>query len=723
MVMKKWGIFFSMWTLLMFGQAPGCPYIDVKSMIGNSGVDDTVLCGPTTITLKANYLQTGSTNTYSVSSIPFNPPYPVSQGNPFSIGQDDIWSSPITLPFNFCFFGGSYNKVWVGSNGVITLTDPGSTFCPWSFSSPVPSASLIKNAVFGVYHDLDPRYGGSIRWAVLGSYPCRTFVFNFDQVPHYSCNSLKSTSQVVLYEGTNVIEVYVFNKPTCTSWNSGNAVIGIQNSTGSVGFTPPGRNTGPWSATNEAWRFTPAGPPNFNIAWYENGNLLGYGPTIQVTPTTNTEYIGVITYENCDFSQYIARDTFRVTMKNMTVSASDTVICEGENVTLRANGLNSYQWSNGQNDSVIVVSPTSTTTYTVTGIASTGCTKTASITILVNPKPAVSASTSTPYICGGDTAILMASGADTYLWSTNEQTPTIYVSPQQATTYYVTGTNLATGCTNTASVNIGFYSTPHIDFVATPSPKGCEDLVVSFVPTYSEPLKSFKWSFGDGTFSTQEIAKKVYTQPGNYSVRLDVVSNNDCPTFTEKNNYIEVYPLPIAGFSAEPSTVSMDNPTVQFIDQSQGAFYYFYFFNDVSSSEPYSSDPNPIHVFSSPGSYNVMQVVTSDKGCKDTAFTHVEVMVDVSCYIPSAFTPHNQDGLNDVFKPVIRGLSSEHGSYLFYIYNRWGNEVFKTSDPEEGWDGKINGKLAEPGVYHFYIKAKFSNGLIREYRGSIHIMR
>ena len=71
------------------------------------------------------------------------------------------------------------------------------------------------------------------------------------------------------------LEVYIQNKPTCNSWNGGRAVIGIQNINGTSGFTPPNRNTGSWSAQNEAWRFTPDGIPIYTINWFENGINIG----------------------------------------------------------------------------------------------------------------------------------------------------------------------------------------------------------------------------------------------------------------------------------------------------------------------------------------------------------------------------------------------------------------------------------------------------------------
>jgi len=202
-------------------------------------------------------LQTGRTNTYTVFSIPYNPPFPFTGGTPVSVNTDDVYSGVITLPFNFCFYGQEYNQVIVGSNGVISfdLTNAGG-YCPWSFSDFVPSNALPLNSIFGAYLDIDPVTCGNLYYDITGTSPNRKFVFKCNQVCYFSCSSLQTSQEIVLYEGSNVIEVYIEGHPACTGWNSGNAIIGIQDATGTTGVAAPDRNTGPWTAYNEAWRFT-----------------------------------------------------------------------------------------------------------------------------------------------------------------------------------------------------------------------------------------------------------------------------------------------------------------------------------------------------------------------------------------------------------------------------------------------------------------------------------
>ncbi|RME18051.1 MAG: hypothetical protein D6799_03340, partial [Bacteroidetes bacterium] len=278
-------------------QGPGCPNVTV------SATSNIVSCSSPCTTLSAVAFNIGQTTSYSVTSIPFAPPVPItSSGNALFVNQDDIWSNVISLPFPFCFYGNTYNQCVVGANGLISFNlSYAGNFCPWNFSALCPSNTLPLNAIFGAYHDIDPSVCGGIYWELLGAPPCRIFVVKYVNVCHFSCNNLQSDMEIVLYETTNVIEVYLQNKPTCGGWNNGNALVGIQNATGTTGLTPPGRNTGPWSTSNEAWRFVPTGPLiNGPIQWFNNTGLIATSNTLQVCPSSTTTYSAVTTYTRCD---------------------------------------------------------------------------------------------------------------------------------------------------------------------------------------------------------------------------------------------------------------------------------------------------------------------------------------------------------------------------------------------------------------------------------------
>ncbi|MGO2356778.1 MAG: T9SS type B sorting domain-containing protein [Mesonia sp.] len=319
---------------------PGCPNVNVNPADNIEIEEDgnyTITCGETSTVLSAEYLVTGESTSYAVSAIPYAPPFPFTgaTGNVQDIGTDDDWSEIINLGFDFCFFNNTYDDVLITDNGALTFdiagVVPGGTYVPssgsgYSFNEQIPynpgdSGPPYVNAIFGVLQDLHPGSSDtpddfSINYELIGSAPCRTLVFNIYNAALYSCGGSEGfqTSQMVLYETTNVIDVYVKNRTSCTTFNSGSGLIGIQNQDGTEAFTPPGRNTGTWSATEEAWRFTPNGTSNVDFAWYdEGGNFISNDADLEVSPTEPTTYTAEVEYTNCNGD--IVTDSKEVTVQ------------------------------------------------------------------------------------------------------------------------------------------------------------------------------------------------------------------------------------------------------------------------------------------------------------------------------------------------------------------------------------------------------------------------
>lgn len=207
-----------------------------------------------------------SAQQYYVSPLPYSP-YPFNSGTAILVNQDDIWSPPINLGFDFYFFGQPHQQLVVGANGIVSFNSALSgQYCQWNIisSGSLPNTAIYTNSIMFPYHDVDPSMGGSIRYQVYGAPPNRKFVISFDSVKMYddvfltgSCfNVPRYTGQLVLHEGTNIIDMYIKNKSACPGWNGGLAIMGIQNAAGNDAYTVPGRNNTVWDATNEGWRFS-----------------------------------------------------------------------------------------------------------------------------------------------------------------------------------------------------------------------------------------------------------------------------------------------------------------------------------------------------------------------------------------------------------------------------------------------------------------------------------
>ena len=312
----------------------GCPSVISGGLSLNGADPSPVNCSATStcVDLEATYLNLGDTSSYSVEAIPYNPPYQFNcMKNPVSVNVDDIWSSTINLPFDFCFYGNTYNQCLMGSNGIITFDTsnnlPGD-YCEWSFDANLPVSgdpALIENSIFGVFHDIDPSVGGEVGWELITlNTGCRALVASWSNVPMYEENSILYTGMMVLYENTNVIEIYIQEKNIDNfgsgTWNDGNAVVGIQNADGTIATVAPNRNglDANWSVTNEAWRFVPDGTSITSIKWYEgsgtSGPIVGTTDQINVCPTATTTYTAEVTYSLCGGTTLVELDETTVTI-------------------------------------------------------------------------------------------------------------------------------------------------------------------------------------------------------------------------------------------------------------------------------------------------------------------------------------------------------------------------------------------------------------------------
>lgn len=195
--------------------------------------------------------------------------------------------------------------------------------------------------------------------------------------------------------------------------------------------------------------------------------------------TTTTYTVTVTSSDGCtaSLSQEIIVSPLPVPSISVVETSGNTeddgTICIGASATLTASGGSTYLWSTGAMTAAILVSPVTTSTYTVTVTNAAACTATASQTIIVNPLPtpgitveeASGAAEDDGTICTGDMATLTASGGDSYLWSTAATTTAIVVSPVESTTYIVTVTD-AEGCEATTSQTITVDPLPDVSITA-----------------------------------------------------------------------------------------------------------------------------------------------------------------------------------------------------------------------------------------------------------------
>ncbi len=259
------------------------------------------------VTLSASLPTLRQTTTYTTESIPFTPVIPFNAGTPLNANYDDVFAELIDIPFTFCFFGNSYNQLVIGSNGLVTFdTEYLDQISYPNVEAQNPSPVLPGNSIYGVLQDLvfSILDSSEIYYSVLDTGSCRKLVINFFEGRTPGC-STRSSTQIVLTEYTNEIEIYVDRKPLpCETARFSNAVLGIINEDGTVGYSPEGRNTGVWEATGEAWKFSPAGSPVTPVVeWFSaDGTKVGSGTSVNICPQQSTTYTAKASYNICNTS-------------------------------------------------------------------------------------------------------------------------------------------------------------------------------------------------------------------------------------------------------------------------------------------------------------------------------------------------------------------------------------------------------------------------------------
>jgi ligand-binding sensor domain-containing protein len=281
--------------------------------------------------------------------------------------------------------------------------------------------------------------------------------------------------------------------------------------------------------------------------------------SIVVLPKETTTYIVYSNTENgCS-----KIDSTTIVVKQgptLTLTADPTSICQTSTSTLTVSGGTTYEWNTGDTQESFDVSPLSAQFYTVSS-TSNGCTSVDSVKISVNAIPTVNVSTSANKICIGTSAILSASGAKSYMWSSGSKLASITVSPKETQNYYVvaTGTN---GCSADDSVTVTVNALPSLTLAAesTNICFGNHDTITV------AGAKSYTWNI-----SQDDTNKIIYTPTQTSLVKVTGVDSNGC--INSASTTITVNQLPNVVAYAIPSTLNLGS---QAKVQAEGAEIYMW---------------------------------------------------------------------------------------------------------------------------------------------------
>ena len=393
----------------------------------------------------------------------------------------------------------------------------------------------------------------------------------------------------------------------------------------------------------------------------------------------------------------------------------DIITCQPDTVVFDAGVLFvSYLWGDNSTDQTL--NALNTGMYSVEVTNSSGCTA-LDTTEIIAGSLALNLGNDT-VICQGQSLLVnaqtQASGVD-YLWSTGSTNPTLTLS--DAGVYWV---EVSSGiCLQRDSIEVQ-------EQIVTAAfeglnESGCSPVTIDFNSTSVVSIgsiTSWDWNFGNGMNSNVENPNQTYLNEEGitYPIQLIVTSDLGCTDDTTVFMQINAYPQAVAEFSYFPNTV-LFGEDIYFENLSTNATSWQWDFGDGVNS----IEESPAHSYLTIGTYSITLIASNEFGCNDTISYQLEVSSETLLFVPNTFTP---DG--DEFNQNWVVQISEIDIYDFRItlFNRWGELIWESFDPEVGWDGTINGAAVQDGVYTWKIEVgtKFT-GKREIFTGHVNVIR
>ena len=425
-----------------------------------------------------------------------------------------------------------------------------------------------------------------------------------------------------------------------------------------------------------------------SYAWTQDGNPIG-GTTNSITVSAAGTYaVTGLIGPGCEASSNSALITVVPDVTPvLTCDPSNWTICEGSTAVITSS-VNNSTTSWYLNNTLIVGVTTNTLNATLPGTyhaisSNNGCPgESAPQVLTVLPAPVVSITPAGPITqCSEDPVVLSANGAGNIEWYLNNvllagSTSTTY-SADESGSYTAVLTSNA-GCQSTSNaVQLTFLPAVDVNIIAsTLAPCIGETVVLSLDGSFP----TVQWT-GGSSANTLNV-----TTSGTYNV--GVVSAQGCPGLDD----IEINFLEVPSITAGPDLFSDCVLGVQL--EAVVPFGVISWSPEETLSNPAIANPiaNPITT-------TEYTLVVTNGTCE--ASSSVIVFAECSTiFIPNVFTP-NGDGLNDYFRAIANGVDE----FSLQIFNRWGQLLFETTDPEKGWDGRVNDYYAPDGTYVWVAKA------------------
>ncbi|MBU2020364.1 MAG: gliding motility-associated C-terminal domain-containing protein, partial [Bacteroidetes bacterium] len=401
-------------------------------------------------------------------------------------------------------------------------------------------------------------------------------------------------------------------------------------------------------------------------------------------------------------------------------STPDTTVCENASIFIQSQGFSGttfdYVWQHIPDTiQTTEVSPTYDTLFLVHAINENGC-KSEWDSIAVNLHPSLSALwiENPPKVCYGDSISFLAevTGGNgqgyQFLWSNNRTlagSPSRnYVSFEDSDSIFV---RINDNCESTPVRLSSFLEVlplpiPDVN-IAVDSMCELADFIVENLRNTSD-LTKMEYTFSNG--ETADGFGSVSTnglKAGTYGFETYLETVDGCTSTTRFDSVFVSMPVPVASFKMTPLRLMDSDPSAEFEVTTVGNYNYLWYFQDGSPGSGTAKIEKTVFPKGMSGFYLVELEVYSDFGCSNITSTSIEIVPDLSIYIPNSFTP-DDDEHNPTWRYVISGIDVT--DFSIEVYNRWGEIVWKSKSVDEFWDGKVNGQRVPNGAYVWNLKTK-----------------
>ncbi|GAB2827747.1 PKD domain-containing protein [Ferruginibacter profundus] len=235
------------------------------------------------------------------------------------------------------------------------------------------------------------------------------------------------------------------------------------------------------------------------------------------------------------------------------------------------------------------------------------------------------------------------------------------------------------GCADTAGTVLEVVAAATMDFTGL-APQYCSDKSMTLTKVASANILTYTWNDGDG-MTVQDKPSVLFTYPNQGVYTITLTGTDKFCGSTVASKQVQIYAVPKLNLGND--TILCPATTLQ-IGPAAITGYTYLWSNGATTSQ--------IMTDMTTASYSLQ---VDNNGCKASDAISVKVLTACLIMVPNAFTPNN-DGNNDRLKPTNADLAKE---FSFKVYNRYGQLIYATNNPAEGWDGTRKGVRSEAGTY------------------------